>query len=132
MEGSGSGQQPASRPLGHRVGGQREAAGDLAQHYPAVALGVVLTQPGQRLHHLALGDLAGVGQALHRHRLRGQEQQRLDGPGQVVHDAARTMIGPKELLLPVRLGRLVQLETRRAALYGLGEPESARPGARPR
>ena len=48
--------------LGDRVGGEREAAGDLAQHHAAEALRVVLAQPRQRLDDLALGDLARVGQ----------------------------------------------------------------------
>ena len=84
------GQQPARGPLGHRVGGQREAARHLAQHHPAKALGVVLAQPRDRLHDLALRDLGGLGQALGGHRLGREEQQRLDGAGQVVHEATST------------------------------------------
>ena len=63
-------QQPPRGALGHGVGGQREAAGHLAQDDAPVALGVVLAQARQRLEHLALGRLAGVGQPLQRHRLR--------------------------------------------------------------
>src|ERR687892_646815 len=47
-------QQPASGALGDGGGGEGEAAGDLAQHDAAVALGVVLAQPGERLDDLAL------------------------------------------------------------------------------
>ena len=79
------GEQPPRGALGDRVGGEREAAGDLAQHHPAIALGVVLAQPRQRLDDLALGHLAGVGEALDRDRLGREEQQRLDRTREVVH-----------------------------------------------
>ena len=61
---------------------------------PAQALGVVLAKPLQRLHDLVLAHLAGLGQIGGRDRVRGEEQQRLDYPGQLVHTAL-TLIGPK-------------------------------------
>ena len=79
--------------LGHRVGGEREAAGHLPQHDAAEALGVVLAHPGERLDDLALAHLAGVREAVHRHRLRREEQQRLDRAHEVVHEGT-TVIGP--------------------------------------
>ena len=90
-------QQPAGRPLCHRVGGEREPAGHLAEHHAAPALRVVLAQAREGLHHLALGDLAGLGEALHGDRLRGEEQERLDDPRPTLaHSvAALTVIGPK-------------------------------------
>src|SRR5918992_3110673 len=87
-------QQAAGGPLRDRVGGEREAARDLAQHHPAVALGVVLAQPGERLDDLALGHLGGVGQALDRDRLRREEEERLDGSRQIIHEFGTTVMGP--------------------------------------
>src|SRR4051794_5636443 len=63
------GEQAAGGVLGDRVGGEREAAGDLAQHHAAVAVRVVLAQPRERLHDLALGGLAGVGERVDGERL---------------------------------------------------------------
>ena len=79
--------------LGYRIGGEREAAGHLAQHDAAEALGVVLAQARQRLDDLALAHLAGVGEPLHGDRLGRQEEQRLDRASEVVHDGT-TVIGP--------------------------------------
>ena len=84
----------AGRVLGHRVGGQREAAGHLAEDHAAEALGVVLAQPRERLEDLALARLAGVGEPLQRDGLGGEEEQRLGYAGEVVHPALM-VIGPK-------------------------------------
>ena len=87
-------EQPARRALGDRVGGEREAARDLAQHDAAPALGVVLAQPRERLDDLALADLARLGHLGGRQRVGGQEEQRLDDARELVH-CAITVIGPK-------------------------------------
>ena len=82
-------------PAGYRVSGEREPAGDLPQHHPALALGVVLTQPGERLGHLALGDFARVG---HRARRRPAPPTGTAAPRRSVPARSRralTMIGPK-------------------------------------
>ena len=63
------------------------------QDHAAEALRVVLAQSRQRLDDLALTHLAGVGEALDRDGLGGQEQQRLDRASEVVHDGT-TVIGP--------------------------------------
>ena len=123
--------------LGHRVGGEREAAGHLAQHDAAVALGVVLAQPRERLDDLALGHLARVGEVGGGERVGRQEQQRLDDPGELVHAPDRHVIGrERRVLLPLRLARLVELEQGEqghrlghavGALHGVVEQELAAP-----
>ena len=90
-------EQAARRALGHRIGREREPAGHLAQHDPPEALRVVLAQPGERLHDLALGDLGGTGQLGDPQRLGRQEEQRLDDARELVHSVtsarADTVIG---------------------------------------
>ena len=118
-------EQPARGAFGDGIGGQREAARDLAQDDAAPALGVVLAQPRERLDDLALAHLAGLGHLGGRERLRRQEQQRLDDARQLVHCAV-TVIGPKFSSCCQRgLARLVELEQRPHA----SSPRSA--GRRP-
>ena len=81
------------------VGGQREAARELAQHEPALAGRVGRAQLLQRL-----GQLLGVafgrrGQVVGAHRLAGEEEQRLERAGQRAHDAAASRPGTWAMVL---------------------------------
>ena len=93
-------QQPPRRLLAGRVAGEGEAAGDLAQDDAPPALGQVLAQQLDRLADLSLGRLGRLGQVGDGDRLGREEEQRLDGAGEVAHAGAtlRTAIGPSGLL----------------------------------
>src|SRR4029077_10319049 len=80
-------QAPAG--FGRLAGGaERPAAGHVLQHDPAAALGIALSQETQRGLD-ALGVVVRrLGELVDRQRLRGHDQQRLDGSSQPV-DRAR-------------------------------------------
>ena len=70
-------------------GAERPAAGDVLEHDPAAALGVALAEQPQRGLDALRVVVGGLGELVDRQRLRGDDEQRLEGARQPVERAAR-------------------------------------------